>query len=104
VPPVLTFVTVGEPAQWTRLRHWGPRDLGMLGSWLAGKPVIPGRRAIAAIWGGLSAAAIQRGRPRPVKDTWVAACCLACQPPLATFDLKDFKDFAEHDGLRLLGP
>jgi predicted nucleic acid-binding protein len=54
--------------------------------------------------GELSAAAIQRGRTRPVNDTWVAACCLAYQLPLATLNLKDFKDFAEHHGLRLLEP
>jgi predicted nucleic acid-binding protein len=102
--PILTFVTVGELAQWTKLRHWGPRNLAMLDSWLADKPVIPGSRAIAGIWGGLSAEAIQRGRPRPVNDTWVAACCLAYQLPLATLNLKDFKDFAEHHGLRLLEP
>jgi predicted ATPase len=31
----------------------GPRNLAMLDSWLADKPVIPGSKAIAAIWGGL---------------------------------------------------
>jgi toxin FitB len=56
------------------------------------------------VWGGLSAAASQRGRPGPVNDTWIAACCLAYQLPLATLNLKDFKDFAEHHGLRLLEP
>lgn len=100
--PILTFVTVGEIAKWTRLRHWGPRNLAMLDDWLSDKPVIPGSRAIAATWGGLSAAAIQRGRPRPVNDTWVAACCLAYDLPLATLNLKDFRDFAEPHGLRLL--
>ena len=79
--PILTFVTVGELAQWTKLRHWGPRNLAMLDSWLADKPVIPGRRAIAGIWGGLSAEAIQRGRPRPVNDTWVAAWLTSCRSP-----------------------
>jgi predicted nucleic acid-binding protein len=64
----------------------------------------PGGRAIAAIWGGLSAAAIRRGRPPPASDTWVAACCLACQLPLANLNLKDFKNFAEHHGLWLLEP
>lgn len=42
-----------------------------------------------------------RGRPRPVNDTWIAACCLVDQLPLATFNTKDFADFAEHDGLQL---
>jgi predicted nucleic acid-binding protein len=42
------------------------------------------------------------GRPRPQNDTWVAACCLAYDLPLATFNLKDFGDFAEHEGLMLI--
>ena len=79
--PILTFVTAGELARWTKLRHWGPGNLAMPGSWLAGKPVIPGSKAIAAVWGGLSAAAIQRGRPRPVNDTWVAALLTSCRWP-----------------------
>jgi hypothetical protein len=58
--------------------------------------VICGSRAIAVTWGDLSAAATQRGRPRPVKDTWIAACCRACDLPLAALNLKNAKDFAEH--------
>jgi hypothetical protein len=100
--PILTFVTIGEMTQWASLRRWGPRNLAMLEDWLSGKPVIPGSRTIAVTWGGLSAAATQRGRPRPVNDTWIAACCLAYDLPLATLNLKDFKDFVEHHGLRLL--
>jgi predicted nucleic acid-binding protein len=74
----------------------------MLEDWLSNKPIIPASRQIAVTWGDLSAAAIQRGRPRPVNDTWIAACCLAYDVPLATLNLKDFEDFAEHHGLRLL--
>jgi predicted nucleic acid-binding protein len=74
----------------------------MLDTWLSDKPVIPATRTIAVIWGELSAAATQRGRPRPVNDTWVAACCLAYDLPLATLNIKDFADFAEHDGLFLI--
>jgi toxin FitB len=32
----------------------------------------------------------------------VAACCLVEVLPLATLNVKDFEDFAEYDGLRLL--
>jgi toxin FitB len=56
------------------------------------------------VWGELSAAATQRGRPRPVNDTWIAACCIAYGLPLATLNVKDFADFAEHDGLALVRP
>lgn len=100
--PILTFVTIGEMTQWAKLRQWGPRNFAMLDDWLSSKPVIPGSRTIAAAWGELSAAATQRGRPRPVNDTWIAACCLAYDLPLATLNFKDFRDFAEHHGLRLL--
>ncbi len=68
---------------------------------VASRSFIPGAKTIAVIWGELSAGATQRGRPRPVNDTWVAACCLAHSLPLATLNVKDFADFAEHDGLTL---
>ncbi len=42
------------------------------------------------------------GRPRPVNDTWIVACCLAYGLPLATLNTKDFEDFAEHRGVVLI--
>jgi predicted nucleic acid-binding protein len=36
---------------------------------------------------------------RPANDTWIAACCLVNRLPLATFNTKDFIDFAQHEGL-----
>jgi toxin FitB len=43
------------------------------------------------------------GAPRPVNDTWIAACCLVRDLPLVTLNVKDFNDFADHDGLRIIG-
>ncbi len=37
------------------------------------------------------------GRPR------IAACCLVYDLPLATLNIKDFKDFIEHEGLTIIG-
>ena len=63
---------------------------------------LPYSEDVARTWGRISAAAIQRGRPRPANDTWIAACALAYGLPLATLNTKDFKDFAEHGGLNLI--
>jgi hypothetical protein len=52
--------------------------------------------------GRISAAAIQRGRARPANDTWIAACALSYGLPLATPNIKDFKDFAEHEDLTMI--
>lgn len=103
VPSLITFVTLGELTKWAEIRDWGTHRRSELASWLSGIPVLPGDEAVAEIWGKLSAAATRRGRPRPVNDMWIAACCLAYQVPLATLNLKDYQDFTEHHGLRLLG-
>ena len=42
-------------------------------------------------------------RPRPLNDTWIAACCIESRRALLTLNRRDFADFAEHDGLVLLG-
>jgi predicted nucleic acid-binding protein len=35
-------------------------------------------------------------------DTWIAACCIEGGLPLLTRNVRDFAEFAEHDGLVLL--
>lgn len=98
----ITFVTLGELAKWTVLRNWGPRRLADLASWRREVVLLPFDDAVATTWGELQARAQRRGRPRPVNDTWIAACCLVEGLPLATFNTKDFADIAEYDGLRLV--
>lgn len=98
----ITFVTLGELTKWTVLRNWGPRRLADLASWRHQVVLLPFDDAVATTWGELQARAQRRGRPRPVNDSWIAACCLVEGLPLATFNTKDFADFAEHDGLRLI--
>jgi toxin FitB len=58
---------------------------------------------VARTWGAITAYAYLRGRPRSANDSWIAACRLAYDLPLATRNAKDFEDFAEHEGLRTLG-
>lgn len=98
----ITFVTLGEMSMWRVLRDWGPRRLSTFESWRHGIVVLPYDEAVATKWGELQANAHLRGRSRPQNDTWISACCLAHDLPLATFNLKDFADYAEHDGLRLI--
>jgi toxin FitB len=64
--------------------------------------VLLGDEEVSTAWGNLQARAQRRGRPRPINDTWIAACCLVNRLPLATFNTKDFADFAQYDGLDLL--
>jgi predicted nucleic acid-binding protein len=97
----VTFVTVGELAKWTLVRHWGPRNVATMHEFLTHLLVLPYDRRVAARWGELQAGGQLRGRPRPVNDSWIAACCLVRDLPLATFNIKDFEDSAEYDGLTL---
>lgn len=98
----VTFVTVGELWQWAAMRSWGPRTRDELEHWLDRVVVLDSDDATSRTWGAISAAARRRGRPRPMNDSWIAACCLAHGFPLATFNVKDFEDFARYDGLRMI--
>lgn len=80
--PLITFVTLAELTKWAELRKWGHTRRVELAHWLAGVAVLPGTEDVAAVWGKITAAAIQRGRPRPMNDTWIAACCLVHDLPL----------------------
>ena len=99
----LTFVTVGELWKWAEVRAWGLPRRSRLDAWIASRPVLPYDPEVARAWARLSAAAQRRGRPRPHNDTWVAACCVHHDVPLVSLNRKDFGDFAERDGLVLLG-
>ena len=57
---------------------------------------------MARKWGEIVGYAERRGRPRPVNDSWIAACCLTYGLPLATLNSADFEDFIAHEGLRVI--
>jgi predicted nucleic acid-binding protein len=101
--PLITFVTFGELTKWAEIRHWGPHRRHELASWLSGIPVLPGDEAVCHHLG----TPVRRNHParkaRPVNDMWIAACSLTYDVPLATLNLKDYEDFTEHHGLRILG-
>jgi len=87
--------------KWVQLRSWGPQRLTAFARWMSHVTVLPYDPDVAVTWGELQARAQPRGRPRPINDTWIAACCIVHDLPLATLNHKDFQDFAEHDGLHL---
>lgn len=98
----LSFITVGELYLWAELRSWGERRRQELEAWLDRVPVLVSDNLVASKWARLTAAARRRGRPRPANDTWVAACCLANEVPLLTYNRDDFEDFWRYDGLMLV--
>jgi predicted nucleic acid-binding protein len=77
----ISLVTVGELTKWTVLRSWGPRKLAELADWRRHVVTLPYSDLVAVRWGELPARAEQRGRPRPVNDTWITACCLVRNLP-----------------------
>jgi predicted nucleic acid-binding protein len=99
---VLTYVSVGELTRWPIARDWGGARRSALDAWLASKPTIPGTVGVVRKWGEIIAYADRRGRPRPVNDSWIAACCLAYDLLLATLNVVDYADFVEHEGLHLI--
>ena len=98
----IAFVTAGEPWKGALGRRWGGARRGGLDLWLTETRVLPGDLAVAQVWGSITTAAQWRGRPRPLHDSWIAACCIEGGLPLLTLNRRDFADFAEHDGLVLL--
>ena len=100
----ITFVTVGELTQWANVRDLGTRRRSELQAYVARRVKIPGGSDVGRKWGEITAYAQRRGRPRPINDSWIAACCLTYDLPLATLNRTDFEDYAEHEGLRLSTP
>ena len=99
----VTFVTIGEMTKWAELRDWSPRNRQRLEYWVSNQVHLEYDITVARTWGRLAAAAERRGRPRPLNDMWIAASCLAEGLPLATLNVKDYRDFVEHHGLTLVG-
>ena len=99
----IAFATAGELWNWALTKRWGAARRGGLDLWLAGATILPAGLVTAQTWAEITAGAQRRGRPRPLNDSWIAACCIQSGLPLLTLNRRDFADFAEHDGLVLLG-
>jgi predicted nucleic acid-binding protein len=99
----IAFATAGELWKGALARRWGDARRGGLDLWLANTTILPADLRVAKAWGVITARASRRGRPRPLNDTWIAACCIEGGLPLLTLNRRDFADFAQEDGLVLLG-
>ena len=99
----IAFATAGELWRGAQVKRWGGARRGALDLWLAREPILPAGLRVARVWGAIAVGAQRRGRPRPLNDSWIAACCIDRGLPLLTLNRRDFTDFAEHDGLELLG-
>jgi len=100
---ITTFVTAAELERWVVQRELGARRKAEIEIWISG-PILSGGRDVARKWGQIMAYTEQRGRPRPVNDAWIAACCLVHSVPLATLNIGHFDDFVEQEGLQLITP
>ena len=100
--PCVTFVTVAELTEWGHTRNWSQRSMLGIDAWLARVPKLWCNESVARTWGRLSAETRRAGRPRPINDMWIAACCLAEGLPLATLNTKDYQDFVDHHGLKVI--
>jgi predicted nucleic acid-binding protein len=98
----IAFATAGELWRWALTRRWGSARRGGLELFLDQALILPANLTVAKVWGELTAGAQRRGRPRPLNDTWIAACCIEGGLPLLTLNRRDFADFAKRDGLLLL--
>jgi predicted nucleic acid-binding protein len=98
----IAFATAGELWKWALARRWGGIRRGGLGLFLDQTLILPADLEVSRIWGEITVQAQRRGRPRPLNDTWIAACCIKGGLPLLTLNRRDFADFAVHDGLVLL--
>jgi toxin FitB len=98
----ITYATAGELWKGALAKRWGGARRGGLDLWLAETQIITAGLRVAKLWAEITASAQQRGRPRPLNDAWIAACCIEAGLPLLTLNRRDFADFAEHDELVLL--
>jgi predicted nucleic acid-binding protein len=99
---ILPFVTWAELVTWVHVRNWGAARRSILDRWMSARVFLPGDQSVADVCGVIAAEAQSRGRPRQRNDTWIAACGLAHDLPVATMNVKDFDDFRIHHGLSIV--
>lgn len=87
---LLTFVTVGELLRGAYRARWGEQRMKDVEGWIARFRQVDSNPDVSRAWATLVAARENAGRPINPNDAWIAACCIASNVPLATFNRKDF--------------
>lgn len=95
----VSFVTVAEMRMWSEIRHWSPRNRAGLTRFLEGLVHLPYDRDVAVTWGRIQAADVLPARKRPATTPESPPVGLSHGLPLATRNVRDFQDFADHHGL-----
>jgi toxin FitB len=99
---MISFVTYAEMVEWSVTKDWGPRLRGRLDHWLDQRTTLSTDEEVCEVAGRIAARAELRGQRKSENDTWIAAVCISHGIPLATRNVKDFADFAVHEGLELI--
>jgi len=71
--------------------QWGVRRMSELTHWLGQWKVVHSDDDIAASWARVVVALERPGRPIGYNDSWIAACCIAADLPLATYNRQHFE-------------
>lgn len=88
-----TFVTVAELYQGSLQAAWGSRRIAELERLLHDLVVLPYDAGVSIAWAAVVTEARRKGRPTSANDAWIAACCVARELPLLTFNRRDFETF-----------
>ncbi len=88
--PIISFMTVAELEQWTRVRNCGVRRHEELFTYLRRYLVEQSSPDLCRQWAEVMDSARQAGRPILTADAWVAATAISYGVPLVTNNPSDF--------------